>query len=187
MNKSLNARLKYESLDNVSVLEQATHSRKDVAALEVMMNATKNGGKLLQEIQQGHGKMKHNACLCFKTNMRSEAQEWITSTHGKTFKIKNKYCCETTVTMQIKAGKERGNESHDFIIDRLKVVQIDTSKHGCVEVSNKEEMSNKKRHKKIEKKHLKNHQTMKRSRLLARVEDQRCHFKVRTHQLVATA
>ena len=50
MNNSLNTRLKHESLDNVSVLEQATYNGKDVTESEVMMSATKNGGKLFQGI-----------------------------------------------------------------------------------------------------------------------------------------
>ena len=52
----------------------------------------------------------------------------------KTFKIKNKDCYETTVPTQENADKEHSNESHDFIVDRLNVVQIDTSKHSCAEV-----------------------------------------------------
>ena len=162
MNKLLNTRLKYESLDNVSVLEQATYNGKYVTASEVMMSETKNGGKLFQGIEQGSEKMKHNSCVCFKPNMRSEAQEWIRSTYGTTFKIKNKDFYEVTVPVQTKADKECVNELHDLIVDRLKVVQTDTSKYSHAEVSNKEEMSNKNRHKKTQKKHLKNNQMMKR-------------------------
>ena len=92
--------------------------------------------------------MKQNACAYFKPHTRSEAQEWIRSTCGKTFKIKNKECYETTVPIHLKADKERSTELHDFIIDRLKVVQIDTSKYSHAEVVNKEEMSNKDRHEK---------------------------------------
>ena len=41
--------------------------------------------------------MKQNEYACFKPHVWSEAQEWIRSTHGKTFKIKNKDQHETTV------------------------------------------------------------------------------------------
>ena len=75
LNKLLNTRLKYESLDNVSVLEQATCNGKDMTVSEAIMGATKNVGKLFQVIEQGSGKMKHSACAHSKTNTRSAAQE----------------------------------------------------------------------------------------------------------------
>ena len=70
MNKLLNARLKYEIFDDVSILKKATCNVKDTTVSEEKTSATKNGGKLSQGIEQGSGKMKHNACVCFKPNMR---------------------------------------------------------------------------------------------------------------------
>ena len=50
LNKLLNTRLKHESLDNVSVLKQATCNGKDTKASEEIISSTKNGGKLFQGI-----------------------------------------------------------------------------------------------------------------------------------------
>ena len=125
LNKFINIRLKYESLNNIGVLNEAVYHKKNQIVVEVIMAAKINGILLFVGIEQGSGRNQNNTYVYFKLSMTAEAKVWIRKSYGIIFKIKGKNEYKTSLSQITVEEETYCNELNDYIIDRLKVITID--------------------------------------------------------------
>ena len=66
--------MKYKSLDDLGVLDEAVFNDKYQTVAEVIMEAKLNGIPLFLGVEQGSGKNQHNTYVYFKPKMAVEAK-----------------------------------------------------------------------------------------------------------------
>ena len=69
LNTYINIRLKYESLDNVEVLDKAVFTEKSQTFAEGLLDVKKNGIPLFLGVEQGLRKNQTSTHVYFKPNM----------------------------------------------------------------------------------------------------------------------
>ena len=121
-NKRINVRLKHESLDNAGALGKSAFNEKHQAVAEALLVAKKKGISSLLGVEQGVGKNRANACVCFKQNMTAEAKNGIRQNHRTKFSIPRKTACVSSLPKLTADEESNTNELNDCIVNRLKVI-----------------------------------------------------------------
>ena len=75
LNQMINIKLKYEWLEDVSLLDQARFQGKNMTISQVLMNARVDGIKLINGIEQGRGKNKKRLYIFYKPNMQKAIED----------------------------------------------------------------------------------------------------------------
>ena len=119
--------MKYECLEEVGILDEAEYQGQKKTLSEIIMEVRKGGTQLFHGIEQGIGKNDKNVYVYFKGTMAMEVRDWIRKNYGHTITITNKKEYETSLPKITPAEKIYHQELHDYIINRMKIITIDSS------------------------------------------------------------
>jgi len=130
LNRLINGRVKYERLDEITLLDEAKYNGQVGKVGKLLMMAKAKGIPIFNGVEQGSGKNSSKVYVYFKPNMTTEAKDWIRKVYGTTFTVKDKKNYETSIRAVTKEEEEYSSQVNNYIADRIKEIQIKESDWG---------------------------------------------------------
>jgi len=130
LNRLINGYVKYERLDKLYLLEEVKYNGQVGKVGQLLMNAKSKEIPIFNGVKQGSSYNSNNVYVYFKPNMTTDAKEWIRKVYGTKFTVKNKTTYETSVRTVAKEEERYSSQVNNYIADRIKEIQIETSDWG---------------------------------------------------------